>query len=78
MNKYILSMLCTIVCVFNTYASENMTWEDKSYSYFHGDFNGDKVEDILLQTASTQTPSLLILGEDIDGSTQFLVKNAIY
>ncbi|MDT0605315.1 MULTISPECIES: VCBS repeat-containing protein, partial [Thalassotalea] len=77
MKKHILSMLCMLMCAINVSATENMTWEDKQYHYLHGDFNGDKVPDLFLQSLSEQTPSLIVFGQIIDENTQYLVENEI-
>jgi YD repeat-containing protein len=70
-------MLCVLLCALNVSATEHMTWEDKQYHYLYGDFNGDKVPDLFLQSLSEQTSSLIILGQTIDGNTQYLVENEV-
>jgi hypothetical protein len=77
MKKHILSMLCVLLCVLHVSATEHITWEEKQYYYLHGDFNGDNVPDLLLQSLSEQNSSLIVFGQVIDENTQYLVENEI-
>jgi hypothetical protein len=54
-----------------------MTWKNKQYQYYFGDFNGDELPDILLQAVTKNYPSKLLLGKIVDDQVKYLSGQAI-